>query len=111
VLVGQAEFRTHLGLDLGPEWASSNWSDDQNERYEPFHVTGPDLVVFADAGRAWLVGSEPGRIPSGKLPTFGSFKADLGLGLDFGPLGFYLAKPLGRGANDVTFSVRMGRRF
>lgn len=111
VMVGQAEFRTHLGLDFGPEWASSEWSDDTSERYEPFHVSGPDLVVFADAGRAWLVGSGPGRIPSGKLPTLGSFKADLGIGLDFGPLGFYLAKPLGRGANDVTFSARMGRRF
>ena len=111
VMVGQVEFRTHLGLDLGPEWASSDWSDDQGERYEPFHVSGPDLVVFADAGRSWLVGDGPGRIPAGKLPTLGSFKTDLGLGLDFGPLGVYLAKPLGRGANDVTFSVRMGRRF
>jgi hypothetical protein len=111
VLAGQVEFRTHLGLDIGPEWASSDWSDDQGERYEPFHVSGPDLVVFADAGRSWLVGEGPGRIPAGKLPTLGSFKTDLGLGLDFGPLGVYLAKPLGRGANDVTFSVRMGRRF
>jgi len=111
VVVGQAEFRTHLGLDFGPDWASTEWSDEGTERYEPFHVTGPDLVVFADAGRAWLVGSGPGRIPSGEFPTLGSYQADVGLGLDFGPLGFYLAKPLGRGTSDVTFSARMGRRF
>ncbi len=111
VLVGQVEFRTHLGLDFGPDWASTDWSDQESERYEPFHVTGPDLVVFADAGYAWLVGNGPGRIPSGKLPALGAYKADVGLGLDFGPLGFYLAKPLGKGASDVTFSARMGRRF
>jgi len=111
VLLGQVEFRTHLGLDIGPDWASTDWSDDQTERYEPFHVSGPDLVVFADAGNAWLVGGAPGSVPSGKLPALGDYKADLGLGLDFGPLGFYLAKPLQRGITDVTFSVRMGRRF
>ncbi len=111
ILLGQVEFRTHLGLDFGPDWASSDWSGEDSERYEPFHVTGPDLVVFADAGRGWLVGSGPGEIPSGRFPALGSYKADVGLGLDFGPLGFYIAKPLGHGANDVTFSARMGRRF
>lgn len=111
VLLGQLEFRTHLGLDIGPDWASTDWSDDQTERYEPFHLSGPDLVVFADAGNAWLVGDAPGRIPAGRLPAPGTYKADLGLGLDFGPLGFYLAKPLQHGMADVTFSVRMGRRF
>jgi len=111
MLLGQAEFRTHLGLDIGPDWASTDGGGDQTERYEPFHVSGPDLVVFADAGNAWLVGTAPGSIPAGKLPALGTFRADLGLGLDFGPLGFYLAKPLQHGMNDVTFSVRMGRRF
>ncbi len=111
LLIGQAEFRTHLGLDIGPDWASTDWTDDQTDRYEPFHVSGPDLVVFADAGNAWLVGDAPGRIPAGKLPALGTFKADIGVGFDFGPLGLYLAKPLARGMTDVTFSVRMGRRF
>lgn len=111
VLVGQVEFRTHLGLDIGPDWSSSEWTDSETERYEPFHVSGPDLVVFADAGRAWRTGDGPGTIPSGKLPDLSTFRTDLGVGLDLGPIGFYLAKPLGRGAEDVTFSVRMGRRF
>ena len=111
VLVGQVEFRTHLGFEIGPDWASSEWSDDDTERYEPFHVSGPDLVVFADAGRAWLVGEGAGRIPSDRLPELRSFRSDVGAGLDFGPIGVYVAKPLARGAEDVTFSVRMGRRF
>ena len=110
-LIAQAEFRTHLGLDIGPDWASGDFSGDQEERYEPFHVSGPDLVVFADAGRAWQVGDVSGTIPSNRLPALNTFKADVGIGLDFGPLGIYLAKPLDRNVQDVTFSVRMGRRF
>jgi hypothetical protein len=111
VLVGQVELRTHLGLDIGPDWASSDWSDEGADRYEPFHVSGPDLVVFADAGRAWLVGNAPGQIPSNRLPEFSTFRTDIGVGLDLGPIGFYVAKPLAQGVEDVTFSIRMGRRF
>ena len=114
-LVAQAEFRTHLGLDFGPQWVSDWGGGSDEDHYEPFHVSGPDLVVFADAGRAWSVARPgnplPGALPPDGLPTLGSYQADLGLGLDFGPLGFYLAKPLGHAAREVTFSVRMGRRF
>jgi hypothetical protein len=117
-LVAQAEFRTHLGFDFGPEWAS-DWGDSGDEHYEPFHVSGPDLVVFADAGSAWKVDRHgscnptcpAGVIPSDKLPAPSSFKTDIGIGLDFGPLGFYLAKPLDTADRAVTFTVRMGRRF
>jgi hypothetical protein len=110
-LIAQAEFRTHLGLDIGPDWATGDFSGGEEERYEPFHVSGPDLVVLADAGRAWRVGDVSGTIPSNRLPSFNTFKTDVGVGLDFGPIGIYLAKPLGRDIEDVTFSVRMGRRF
>jgi hypothetical protein len=110
-LIVQAEFRTHLGLDIGPDWTTGDFSGDEQERYEPFHVSGPDLVVFADAGRGWRVGGASGAIPSNRLPAFNTFKSDLGVGLDFGPIGIYLAKPLDRNVEDVTFSVRMGRRF
>ena len=113
-LVAQAEFRTHLGFDFGPKWAS-DWGDARDEHYEPFHVSGPDLVVFADAGRAWSVARNgnvgPDQIPPDKLPTISSLRTDIGLGLDFGPLGFYLAKPLDQAIRTVTFTVRMGRRF
>jgi hypothetical protein len=114
VLVAQAEFRTHLGLDFGPKWVS-DWGGNGDEDYEPFHVSGPDLVVFADMGRAWSVAraglSGPNVIPADRLPALSTFKTDLGLGLDFGPLGFYLAKPLDQADRAVTFTVRMGRRF
>jgi len=113
-LVLQAEFRTHLGFDFGPEWAS-DWGDAGDEHYEPFHVSGPDLVVFGDAGRAWSVSRNgsagPDIIPADELPALSTFKTDVGVGLDFGPLGFYLAKPLDHADRSVTFTVRMGRRF
>lgn len=114
VLVAQAEFRTHLGFDFGPKWAS-DWGDNGDEHYEPFHVSGPDLVLFADAGRAWSVArggsAGPDVVPPDRLPSLSTFRTDLGLGLDFGPLGFYLAKPLDQANRTVTFTVRMGRRF
>jgi hypothetical protein len=112
-IVAQAEFRTHLGFDFGPEWAS-DWGDDE-DHYEPFHVSGPDLVLFADAGRAWSVSRDGSSganiIPPDRLPALGTYRTDIGIGLDFGPLGFYLARPLQHADRSVTFTVRMGRRF
>ena len=111
VLVAQAEFRTHLGFEFGPDWAN-DWGGSSDEiDYEPFHVSGPDIVVFADAGRGWLVGNASDQVEADKLPALADFKSDLGLGLDFGPIGFYLARALDGGDRPVTFTVRMGRRF
>jgi hypothetical protein len=108
-LFAQAEFRTHLGFEFGPDWAD-DWGDGEGD-YEPLHVSGPDIVVFADAGSAWLVGDGPGLVPEDRLPALRTFKTDIGLGLDFGPIGFYLARALDRSGREVMFSVRMGRRF
>jgi len=108
-LVAQAEFRTHFGFDFGPEWAN-DWGDATDD-YEPFHVSGPDIVVFADAGRGWLVGDQPGQVPADQMPALRTFRADLGVGMDFGPIGLYAARALDAGDRRVTFTVRMGRRF
>jgi hypothetical protein len=112
-LIAQAEFRTHLGFDFGPQWAS-DWGGGE-DRYEPFHVSGPDLVLFADAGRAWSVSRNgstgPDVVPADRLPALSTFATEIGLGLDFGPLGFYLARPLQHASRSVTITVRMGRRF
>lgn len=110
VIIAQAELRTHLGFDFGPDWAN-DWSDDESERWEPLHVTGPDIVVFGDAGTAWMVGQGPGSLPAGQFPTLDNYHADLGIGIDFGPIGFFFAKSVGADDQPVTFHVRMGRRF
>lgn len=70
-------------------------------------LTTPELVAFADAGRAWveeesLQGREPGP---------GSLRYDVGLGLKLGRLGFYLAAPLSRDGAGPNFFVRLGPRF
>lgn len=111
VALAQVEFRTHFGFDIGPEWAN-DWGDmNEGERYEPFHVSGPDVVVFADAGYAWNVNG-PGALSADRFPPLRNFRWDVGLGLDFGPIGFYLAKPIAT-ADDrgLVFTARMGRRF
>src|SRR3989441_9152293 len=63
-----------------------------------FALQGPDLVVFGDAGQAWLVGNGPGRLPSDRLPTSGSWLADLGLGVAWGGVGVYAATGVTAGA-------------
>lgn len=111
-IVAQAELRTHLGFDFGPDWAN-DWGDDSaDEAWQPLHVSGPDIVVFADAGYAWSVGTSTGQIPVGGLPGLRNWLPDVGVGLDLGPLGFYVAKSIGTQAReDLTFTVRLGRRF
>ena len=109
-IVAQAELRTHLGFDFGPDWANV-WDDQADERYEPFHVSGPDVVVFADAGYAWNVGTGPGALPADKFPKLGNWRPDVGIGLDLGPIGVYFSKAIGPYHGPVTFTMRMGRRF
>ncbi|HEY2806381.1 MAG TPA: polymer-forming cytoskeletal protein [Gemmatimonadales bacterium] len=111
-IMAQVELRTHMGFDFGPDWAN-DWGDDRDDdQWQPLHLVGPDIVVFADAGYAWSVGSGPGQIPAGRLPSLGSFLPDLGLGLDLGPIGLYVAKSVGRASrDDLTFTLRLGRRF
>ena len=110
-IVAQVELRTHLGFDFGPDWASDWGDDDAAERWEPFHVNGPDIVAFADAGYAWSVGSGPNQLPANELPSLGLWQPDIGIGLDLGPIGAYFAKSIGPANHPVTFTVRMGRRF
>ncbi|MFI5280364.1 MAG: hypothetical protein ACHQU1_07705 [Gemmatimonadales bacterium] len=109
-LLAQIELRTHLGFDFGSDWANV-WGDNSDERYEPFHVSGPDIVVFADAGYAWNVGDGPIPFSSGSLPSLRLWQPDVGVGLDLGPIGAYFAKAIGPFHGPITFTVRMGRRF
>jgi hypothetical protein len=57
-------------------------------------VDGLDLVLFANAGSAWLVGDGPARFPGNRIPPLDSWLADLGVGLDWGGLGVYAAKSI-----------------
>ena len=111
VIALQAEYRGHLKLN----WSYTPFGTGREEGDEEsggtlLRLEGPDLVVFGDAGQAWLVGNGPGRLPSDRLPTLGSWLADLGLGVDWGGFGLYVAKAVTTGER-LRFTVRLDHRF
>jgi surface antigen Omp85-like protein len=108
VLLLQGEYRGHLSL----HWAYSSTRDEEGreETRSLLSFEGLDLVVFGDAGQAWLVGNGPGRLPSSRLPTLGSWLADLGLGVDGGGFGLYVAKAVTIG-EPLRFTLRLDHRF
>ncbi len=70
-------------------------------------ITTPELVVFADAGRAWV---EEESL-HGRDAGASSLRFDAGIGLELGRLGFYLAVPLSEEGDGANFFVRIGPRF
>jgi hypothetical protein len=79
-------------------------------------------VLFADAGRGWLVGRRAGPLAysPGTLPPFDSFLTDVGAGVDFGhphgrrdvgPFGIYVAKSVSRPDQAANLILRLRRRF
>jgi hypothetical protein len=75
-----------------------------------FAIREPDIIIFGDAGKAWITGEGPGRVPNNRLPVLREWEYDVGFGVDAGGLGFYLSQPLNRGL-PLTFTMRLQRRF
>lgn len=73
-------------------------------------IREPDIVVFGDAGKSWITGEGPGRIPNTRIPVLKEWAYDLGFGLDAGGLGLYVTQPMTEG-RPVTVSLRLQRRF
>ena len=110
VLAFQTEYRGHVKLN----WSYNPGKDDKTDRDEGsssfFWLEGLDVVVFADAGQAWLVGNGPNRVPAGHLPRFDTWLVDAGLGVDWGGFGVYIAKAVTTGER-LRFTVRLDHRF
>ena len=106
VILAQAEYRGHLSL----HWSYGASGPEDEAVKSLFTLQGPDLVVLGDAGQAWLVGAGPGRLPANRLPTLGSWLADLGLGVDWGGFGVYVAKAVTAG-EPLRFTLRLDHRF
>jgi hypothetical protein len=83
--------------------------------------TRASWVLFADAGRGWLVGDRAGSISYGtsQLPPLSTFLSDIGGGIDFGSggkadvasFGVYVAKSVSRASQPANVFVRVRRRF
>jgi len=102
-LATQVEIRSrlHLGRILPPR---DYYGFDQL-----LDLANAELVLFGDAGHAWLTGRGPGRVPNNRLPNFSEWRKDVGVGIDTGTLGLYLAK--GTQGEPLRFTVRLERRF
>lgn len=106
MIVAQLEGRTRLRLNLGHRLPSR-----ESGRAGLFlGIEEADLVVFTDAGKAWLAGDGPGQVEVRSIPKLDEWKYDVGVGLDAGEIGFYLAKGFSQG-EPVHFFVRLRRRF
>jgi hypothetical protein len=107
VIAIQAEYRGHVSLRsrYDPETGQG-----EGLGYVTRFLRGPDFVVFGDAGQGWLVGTGPGRVSSGRLPGLDGWIADLGLGVDWGGFGVYVAKAINAG-QPVRLTARLEHRF
>lgn len=69
-------------------------------------------VIFANSGRGWLMGDR-GDLSSGsgRVPDTGTWRTDLGGGLDFGSFGVYVAQAVSESGLKPNVFVRVGHRF
>jgi hypothetical protein len=109
IALAQVEFRGDLSFD------PFGMFDDDWRPFRPGYGRGAQWVLFADAGRGWLVthASDVADLTyaKGKLPKASTFRTDIGIGLMFENLGFYLAKALSGKDAPVNFFVRLKPRI
>ena len=105
IALAQVEYRSSLHVDLF-DWSSDDWGRPQFSR-------GGAWVLFADAGRGWLVGdiANPMTYDRGSLPDFSTFRTDAGFGLDFDAIGVFVAKALSTPGQPGRVFVRLHHRF
>ena len=108
VILAQLEYRQELPSELFDIFNRNRIK----VRGAVFRVK-PDVVAFADAGRGWLLGPREGmlRYTSGSLPGIDTFRTDVGLGLDLGIVGMYVAKAVADTDEPANFFLRINTRF
>ncbi len=119
-LVAQAEYRIALRSRPG-----SILGRTVRIRSRAFTLN-PSVVFFADAGRGWLLEPRSDALLPGVLsppaavdlvysrrtiPPLGTFRTDVGLGVDLGLFGIYAAKSLSESGEPVNIFLRARRRF
>jgi hypothetical protein len=105
-LISQAEFRHRVRLRAGV-----TVRDPTHRELDHFvGIEDPELVVFGDAGSAWLAGDGPGQVPSNRIRSISEWKGDAGIGIDAGGIAVYLVKAVTDG-EPVRVYLRLERRF
>ena len=104
IALAQVEYRNDFSIDT--DWFSRPGTRLRMRR-------AGQWVLSANSGRGWLVGPRVGERQYGAsdFPDFSTFRTDIGAGIDFGILGFYVAKSVSDGDEKPNFVVRLGRRF
>ncbi len=104
IALAQVEYRGDLRFDFTGRWP--DWP-------RHYHSEHGDVayVVFADAGRGWLIGSGPDSYSASSIPPLSTFRTDIGFGLDVGGIGVYAAKSLSTPAQPINFFFRLRHRF
>jgi hypothetical protein len=108
----QVEYRGDLRIGIGGIEPGDSPDDSRWRRFRMHHIG--QWVVFADAGRGWLVG--PGRVGdiqyrAAQVPALRTFRTDVGAGLDFDVIGFFVAKSTSHPDESANFFVRLRHRF
>ncbi len=105
--MAQVEYRGDMHFDL------FGVLDEERDRRRAGWGRGTEWVVFADAGRGWLVGPADGGLSyaKGSLPGLSTFRTDIGLGIVLDNVGVYVAKSLSNGSEPINIFVRLRPRF
>lgn len=106
-VLAQAELRRTIPLDAlgllraGRARRRGGWGRD------------PEWVVFADAGRGWLVdgGLDGVSLTGRRLPALSTLRADAGVGLVLDNLGVYVAKSITDPRAPANVVIRLRPRF
>lgn len=103
--LAQVEIRQLLDFDWY-DWEEGRW-------WQPGGDVSPSWVVYAEAGRGWPTpySSSTDLEEDAGFPKLSSFRTTVGIGIDFGSLGIYLAKAAGSSREAANVIVRLGRRF
>jgi hypothetical protein len=105
--MAQVEYRGDMQFDL------FGVLDEERDRRRAGWGRGTEWVVFADAGRGWLVGAPDGGLSyaKGSIPGLSTFRTDVGIGLVLDNVGVYVAKALSDRGTPLNVFVRLRPRF
>lgn len=111
MITAQIEYRGALAFRFSSE---GGFDEEEDKRWWRLNYSRKgEWVVFFDAGRGWLVGPRSGDLQYGRgsLPALSTFRTDVGAGLDFELIGFFVAKSVSDAKIPANFFVRLRHRF